>query len=108
MKNSKAKTYLLHYIEGSVASAWNGGIAAVSAFVGSASAAQIPSLNVTAMNPRQLAATFIGAAVISALMYFKANPIPVINIDDPTAPPEPNPAKAAVGAPQSAPPSSAS
>ena len=99
-----AKTYIAPYAEGVLASAWNGGITAVTAFLGSAGAAQIPSLGTTAMNPKQLLATFAGAAALAALMYFKANPIPVANPDDPDLPPNPNPAKTAAGMPQTAAP----
>jgi hypothetical protein len=75
--NPKLKSYLLHYLEGSLASAFNGGVAAATAFLGSAGASAAGA-NVAAMTGHQLVATFVGAAFLSALMYFKANPIPVV------------------------------
>lgn len=83
--NPKLKSYLLHYAEGALASAFNGGVAAATAFLGSAgaSAAGAP---VSAMTAHQGLATFAGAAFLSALMYFKANPIPVDQPDSLPAP----------------------
>lgn len=85
--NPKLKSYLLHYAEGTLASAFNGGVAAATAFLGSAGASAAGA-NVTAMTAHQGLATFAGAAFLSALMYFKANPIPVDapNLADPPSP----------------------
>lgn len=74
--NPKFKSYATHYIEGTAASAFNGGVAAIAGIVGPA-AVNAVGAHVTPLTPHQLFATFAGAAVMSAISYFKANPIPV-------------------------------
>lgn len=75
--NPKFKSYAVHYIEGALASAFNGGIAALAGVVGPAVGRLLSTVNIPDLTPNQLLSTFAGAAIGSAIMYFKANPLPV-------------------------------
>ena len=80
------KTYLAHYLIGTAASAFNGGVAAVSGVFGPqlARLAGATAQNAPDLTPNQLWGMFWGASLASAIMYFKAHPLPVI---DPNARP---------------------
>jgi ABC-type nitrate/sulfonate/bicarbonate transport system substrate-binding protein len=80
-----AKAYFRHYAAGAGASALNGGVTALTAFFGTAGASAA-GLPVNAMTAHQALATFAGAAVLAALGYFKANPLPVETPTDTPAP----------------------
>lgn len=77
---NKLKAAVLHYLFGVIASAFNGGISSVTAFLGEAgysAATQISGNAAThTMDAKDLFHTFIGAAVIHALFYFKSHPVP--------------------------------
>jgi hypothetical protein len=80
--NPKLRSYTAHYIEGTAASAINGGIAAIAGIVGPA-AVNALGAHVAPLTPHQLVATFAGGASMAALSYFRAHPIPV-DAPDPT------------------------
>lgn len=70
------KAFAVHYLKGAAASAFNGGVTALSALVGTAGAHALGA-NVSELDVRQIAFTFVGSAAVAALLYFKAHPIPV-------------------------------
>ena len=86
--NPKLKSYATHYAEGVLASAFNGGVAALAAIVGPAAATAV-GVAVPALSPHQIGATFAGGAALSAFNYFRAHPFPVDEPDSPAGAAEP-------------------
>jgi hypothetical protein len=70
------KTAALHYLAGLLACCWNAGIKALYAFLGVAGVAAVKPEFVTALNPHQLVAVFVGAAFLEAIAWLNAHPLP--------------------------------
>ena len=73
---TQLKAFLAHYLRGAAASAFNGGVTALSALIGTAGAHSLGA-KCEELSPVQVIYTFLGSAGVAALLYFKANPLPV-------------------------------
>lgn len=73
---AKLKRYIAHYLFGLFATAWNGGIGAIDAFLGIAAGAAVTS-SISEPNWRVALAVFATASIRNALLYFQQHPLPV-------------------------------
>lgn len=105
----KLVAYVSHYIEGVLASGFNGGIAALGAIVGPQATNIISGLMnskviVPNLTPHQVLGVFIGGFGLKAFTYFQAHPFPIFDPDGDVIPQPPiNPTPLAAAA-QAAPP----
>ncbi len=72
---AKLKRYALHYAFGLFATAWNGGVGAIDAFLGIAAGAAV-SPSISEPNWRMALAVFATAFLRNALLYFQQHPLP--------------------------------